>query len=284
MRRENLSITINDFDLEEFKTYLYERENSNATIEKYMTDVRTFYNFLNGSQTVNKKCLVAYKDWLVEHYAITSANSMIAALNQFLLFMEAGALRIKRLKIQRQLFAQQEKELNREEYQRLINAAKAKGKPELALIIETICSTGIRISELHYFTVENVKQGRIRVQNKGKNRVILIPAALKMKLLYFSQKQQRTKGCIFVTRTGRSRNRSNIWSDMKALHQTAGVDAIKIFPHNLRHLFARVYYAATKDFVGLADLLGHSSLEVTRIYTATASDTYQQRIEGLMLV
>lgn len=284
MRRKTLSMTINDSDLTDFKAYLYERENSNATIEKYTTDIRTFYHFLGDSRSINKQCLVAYKEWLAGHYAITSANSMIAALNQFLLFIEAGALKIKRFRVQKQLFAVEEKELSREEYQRLIDTAIVKGKPELALIIETICATGIRISELQYFTVEDVKRGRIQVQNKGKNRIILIPSALKSKLLCFSAKHQRKKGCIFVTRTGKPRNRSNIWAEMKALHQDAGVDAAKIFPHNLRHLFAKVYYAATKDFVGLADLLGHSSLEVTRIYTATASETYQQRVEGLGLV
>ena len=284
MRRENICITINDEDLQEFRIYLYERENSEATIRKYMTDIRTFYRFLDKNRDVSKQCLVDYKNWLAGNYAVSSVNSMLVALNQFLVFLEAGTLKVKRLNVQRNLFAIQDKELSKEEYYHLLKAAEEKGKPALSLMIETICSTGIRVSELSYFTVDSIKQGRIQVQNKGKTRIILMPKALKMKLLYFVQKQHITKGCVFVTRTGKPKNRSNIWAEMKALHREAGVDAVKIFPHNLRHLFARVYYAATNDIAGLADLLGHSSLEVTRIYTSATSQTYQKRLEMLGLV
>lgn len=284
MKKEREQVIIEDSDLDGFREYLYERENSEATIQKYLTDLRTFYQFLNGKKKIDKQHLIAYKEWLVENYAVSSVNSMIAALNQFLIYVEAGKLRIRRIKVQKQLFASQEKELSREEYKRLLNAARDLGKPVLALIIETICSTGIRISELPFFKAENIKCGRICVYNKGKMRVILIPEALRKKLLFFIQKQGITEGCIFRTRTGKPKDRSNIWAQMKALHKEAGVDAMKVFPHNLRHLFARIYYVTTKDFAGLADLLGHSSLEVTRIYTSTASQTYQKRLEGLGLV
>ena len=180
--------------------------------------------FRRGSLgTVSYTHLDVYK-----RQAVSSVNSMLVALNQFLVFLEAGTLKVKRLNVQRNLFAIQDKELSKEEYRHLLKAAEEKGKPALSLMIETICSTGIRVSELSYFTVDSIKQGRIQVQNKGKTRIILMPKALKMKLLYFVQKQHITKGCVFVTRTGKPKNRSNIWAEMKALHREAGVDAVKI--------------------------------------------------------
>ena len=282
-------ITVGIKDLEGFKEYLIERENSAATVQKYMTDIRTFYRFLGRDKRGDKQCridkqhLIGYKTWLLDHYAVSSANSMIAALNQFLVYAGAGLLRLRRIRVQRQLFAVQEKEMSREEYRKLIAAANTKGKQMLALLIETICATGIRVSELPYFTVENVKSGRIQVRNKGKMRYILIPVLLKAKLMHYIQRAGITRGYIFRTRSGQPKDRSNIWSEMKALHEEAGIDPRKIFPHNLRHLFAKVYYAATKDFAGLADILGHSSLEVTRIYAAPAISVYQGRIESLGL-
>ena len=271
-------------DIKAFQEYLFEREYSMATVRKYVTDMNTFFRFLQGNQEVDKARLLAYKCWLLERYSIASVNSMLAALNQMLVFCGAADLRLKRVKIQRQNFADNGKEMTKEEYRRLIDAALQNGKSQLALIIETICATGIRISELTYFTVEQLRRGNVKVRNKGKTRIILIPDKLRLKLLYYIQRREIQSGCIFVSRNGRPKDRSNIWSEMKALHTRANVSRQKIFPHNLRHLFARVYYGRTKDMSGLADILGHSSLETTRIYTASSGNIYQERIERLGLV
>lgn len=271
-------------DIKAFQEYLYEREYSMATVRKYVTDMNTFLRFLQGNQEVDKARLLEYKSWLLEQYSIASVNSMIAALNQMLVFCGAADLRLKRVKIQRQNFADNGKEMTKEEYKRLKDAALQKGKAQLGMIIETICATGIRISELMYFTVEQLKRGSVEVRNKGKTRIILIPDKLRLKLLYYIQRRQIRSGCIFVSRNGRPKDRSNIWSEMKALHIKANVSRQKIYPHNLRHLFARVYYGMTKDMSGLADILGHSSLETTRIYTASSGNIYQERIERLGLV
>lgn len=271
-------------DIKAFQEYLYEREYSMATVRKYVTDMNTFFRFLQGNQEVDKARLLDYKSWLLEHYSISSVNSMLAALNQMLVFCGAADLRLKRVKIQRQNFADNGKEMTKEEYKRLKDAALQNGKAQLGMIIETICATGIRISELTYFTVEQLKRGSVKVRNKGKTRIILIPDKLRRKLLYYIQRRQIRSGCIFVSRNGRPKDRSNIWSEMKALHTRAKVPRQKIYPHNLRHLFARVYYGITKDMSGLADILGHSSLETTRIYTASSGNIYQERIERLGLV
>lgn len=284
MEREQLQITVGELEQTEFISYLYERENSEATVAKYNTDIRTFYRFLKDDSQVNKAKLVAYKEWLMERYAVSSANSMIAALNQFLIFLGAGSLRLKRICVQKQMFLKDEKEMSKSEYKKLVETARKLGRHKLALLMETICATGIRISELPYFTVSAVRRGKIEVRNKGKIRIILMPEALRKKLLYFAEKEQIKKGCIFVTRSGRPKNRSNIWAEMKALHKDAGVKAEKVFPHNLRHLFARVYYQMYKDIVGLADILGHSSLETTRIYMASVSDVYRERFQKMQLV
>lgn len=204
---------------------------------------------------------------------------MLAALNQFLDFLGLGILKIKRVKIQKSLFLREEKELTIEEFKRLLKTAAKEGKEQLALCMETIVSTGIRVSELKFFTVEEVKKEDIVISNKGKYRKILLPKELRRKLLQFAKRQAITKGPIFVTRNGKPKSRTSIWKEMKALKQKAGVEGSKIFPHNLRHLFARMYYEVTKDLVGLGDLLGHSSLNVTRIYTSNTRKIYQKRLD-----
>ena len=211
-------------------------------------------------------------------------NSMLVSLNQLLEYLGGGFLKLKRVKVQKQNFADEDKEMSKEEYIRLKRAAAENGKAQLALIIETICSTGIRISELSYFTVERVRKGYVEVHNKGKSRTILLPEKLRRKLIYYVKKHNILSGCIFVTRNGKPKDRSNLWAEMKALYKQAEVSPEKIFPHNLRHLFARVYYSLTKDLAGLADILGHSSMEVTRIYTAHSGNVYQKRIDSLGLV
>lgn len=284
MKREKIVITLEKEDILEFEKFLFERENSSATIAKYTTDIRTFYNFLQGEMLVDKAAVIRYKEWLMEKYAISSVNSMLAALNQFFLFLGASDLRVKRVRVQKQMFSRQEKELTREEYNRLVKAAKNRGKHQLALLIETVCSTGIRISELPYFTIESVKKGKIIVNNKGKVRLIIIPETLRKKLLYFAKKEHIERGVLFVTRNGNPKNRSNIWTEMKKLHEDSGIEEGKIFPHNLRHLFSRIYYNMTKDIVGLADILGHSSLDTTRIYMSSRSEVYRKILEKMKLL
>lgn len=270
--------------LKAFERYLYERENARATIGKYMTDMRTFFRYLNGRRQIDKSCLLGYKDWLLERYAVNSVNSMLAALNQFLDFLGEGSMKLKRVKTQRPLFLREEKELNRKEYFRLIGAAQKSGKIQLALCMETIAATGVRVSELPYFTVENIKKGRIEIFNKGKYRRILLGGDIRKKLLQYCKKNGIGQGSVFITRSGKPKNRSNLWREMKALKKQAGVSGEKIFPHNFRHLFARVYYQATKDIAGLADLLGHSSLNVTRIYTSGTGQIYQKQLDKLKVL
>lgn len=267
--------------IEEFRQYLYERENARATIQKYISDIETFFNYLAGEAIVDKQKLLDYKEWLLRRYAVSSVNSMLAALNQFLEFLELDFLKVKRIKVQKSLFLQEEKELTREEYRKLVQTALAEGKEQLALCMETIASTGIRISELEFFTVESVRRDYIEIVNKGKYRRIFLPKVLRQKLLFFARKNGIRRGAIFITRTGKKKCRSNIWREMKALKEKAGINGNKIFPHNLRHLFARTYYSITKDLAGLGDLLGHSSLNVTRIYTSNTGKIYQKQLDLL---
>lgn len=267
----------------EFRGYLYEREKAASTIEKYMTDVRTFLSYLDMDYWVDKPKIMEYKEWLCKNYAPASVNSMLASLNQMLEFLGASSLKVKRIKIQSQTFLADGKEMSKEEYKRLLSAAREKSE-QLAMGIETLAVTGARISELAYFTVENVKKGFVEIVNKGKHRTILLSDSLRRKLLYYAVKQEIKRGHIFITRNGRPKNRSNFWREMKALKESANVAGEKIFPHNLRHLFARLFYKQTKDLTGLADLLGHSSLDTTRIYTASSSRHYKKEIENMELL
>lgn len=282
MEKDNL--WIRQDDLKAFEKYLYERENAKATIGKYMTDMHTFYRYLRNRRQIDKSCLREYKEWLLERYAVNSVNSMLAALNQFLDFLGEGSMKVRRVKTQRPLFLREEKELSRKEYIRLIDAARRSGKIQLALCMETIASTGVRISELPYFTVENIKKGKIEIINKGKYRRIFLGADIRKMLLKYCKKNGIKQGPVFITRNGKPKNRSNLWREMKALKKMAGVSGEKIFPHNFRHLFARVYYQATKDIAGLADLLGHSSLNVTRIYTSGTGQIYQKQLDKLKVL
>lgn len=267
--------------IEEFRQYLYERENARATIQKYISDIETFFNYLAGEAIVDKQKLLDYKEWLLRRYAVSSVNSMLAALNQFLEFRELDFLKVRRVKVQKSLFLKEEKELTKEEYRKLVQTALSEGKEQLALCMETIASTGIRISELEFFTVESVRRDYIEIVNKGKYRRIFLPKVLRQKLLLFARKNGIRRGAIFITRTGKKKCRSNIWREMKALKEKAGINGNKIFPHNLRHLFARTYYSITKDLAGLGDLLGHSSLNVTRIYTSNTGKIYQKQLDLL---
>ncbi|WP_394924312.1 tyrosine-type recombinase/integrase [uncultured Robinsoniella sp.] len=277
-------IVLNPNMIEFFRNHLYERENAASTVHKYISDIKEFYRYLNGNYEISKKQILSYKKILIEKYATSSVNTILAALNQFLDFLGIGNLKVKRLKIQKQMFLDREKEMTKSEYERLRETAKKKQKYQLALIIETLASTGARVSELAYFSIERIRSGKIEIVNKGKRRILLLAKSLQKKLIYFSGIKGIKNGCIFVTRTGRPKNRSNIWKEMKKLAIDAGVDVNKIFPHNLRHLFARTYYQLTRDLAGLADLLGHSSLDVTRIYTAESGNVFRKNIERMGLI
>lgn len=291
---EKIRFEIKKEDTEEFCFYLQERENSKATIEKYLRDIRKFFIFIkeneeigekeNERNIVDKEKILAYKDWLMKHYAVSSTNSMLVALNQYLLFREMGRLKVKRIKAQRTDILGMEKFLDKKDFQKLVETAKAFGKDQIAMIMETICATGIRISELKYFCVENLRRGMIRVWNKGKYRVIIIPTILKKKLLIYIEKKKIKKGIIFCTRTGKEKDRSNIWREMKKIAELSGVSLEKVFPHNLRHLFARTFYRETKNLIHLADILGHNSLEVTKIYTTDSIEEWRKNMEKIKLL
>lgn len=282
MEQMDFSIEVSESEIEKFADYLYQKENAKATINKYMADIKKFLSFLADDKRINKKVLLQYKDWLVQKYAVNSVNSMLAALNQFLEFLDVGNLKVKRIKVQKQPFLQDQKELTEKECRKLIVTAIAEGKEQLALCIETIACTGIRISEIKYFTVERVRSGKIEIYNKGKYRRIFLPKVLQRKLLSYCHNNQIAEGWIFVTKNGKLKDRSNIWREMKRLKEKAGVAESKIFPHNFRHLFARIYYKVTKDITGLADLLGHSSINVTRIYTATTETVFQKKLDKIV--
>lgn len=273
--------TIKKEFIEEFQTYLYEKEHARATILKYITDIRTFYKYLGDTLIVNKDVLIGYKEWLLKKYAVSSANSLIVALNQFLCFLNKGKMKLRRVKTQKQMYLKQEKVLTQNDYYTLIKTAKKKGKEQLALIIETIGSTGIRISELQFFTVESVKAGRVDIYNKGKYRVVLLPKVLRLKLMRYLASSDISTGVVFQTKNGNAKDRSNIWREMQSLADDCNVKKAKIFPHNFRHLFARTFYKVTKNLVNLADILGHNSMEVTRMYAMNSLKESQKHMENV---
>lgn len=267
----------------EFEQHLRDEERSAATVEKYMHDVRCFRDFV-GEREISKKNVVQYKCELEKRYALSSANSMIAALNCFFKFCDWHDLCIKQFKIQRDAYCSEEKELTRAEYIRLLNEANAKKNERLNLIIQTICGTGIRVSELEYITVEAAKSGEALVKCKAKNRKIFIVTGLRKKLLAYAKEQNIRSGKIFVTRSGKPISRYNIWKEMKSLCEGAQVSPSKVFPHNLRHLFARTFYSIEKDIAKLADILGHASVDTTRIYIVTSGREHKKRIEKMHLI
>lgn len=267
----------------EFKIHLQNEEKSENTVEKYIRDVRAFAEF-SGDNEITKETVIAYKEHLKAIYKIRSVNSMLASLNGLFSFLGWYELKVKAIKLQQQIYCPEEKELTKAEYMRLVNTAKRKGNERLNLILQTICSTGIRVSELQFITVEAVKHGEATVSLKGKTRSVFIVKELKKKLLLFAQKQNIKSGMIFVTRTGKAISRTNIWREMKALCEQANVNPQKVFPHNLRHLFARVFYGIEKDIAKLADILGHSSINTTRIYIISTGTEHRRRMENMRLI
>ena len=263
---------------------MLENEKSAATVEKYLRDTAAFMVFL-AEREVTKELAIAYKQKLIEDgYAIRSINSMLASITSLFSFLGWYDCKVKAIKLQRQIFCSEDKELTKAEYLRLINAAQQKKNDRLNLIIQTICGTGIRVSELQFITVEAVKRGEATVNCKGKIRTIFIVTSLKKKLLQYAKEKHITTGTIFVTRTGKPVSRTNIWREMKSLCEQANVNPNKVFPHNLRHLFARTFYGIEKDIAKLADILGHSSINTTRIYIVSTGDEHRKRMENMRLV
>lgn len=284
----NTNYSENIKKLEEYKEWLLEDEKSKNTIEKYTRDILLFLDYLKeeyeDGEAVTKQHLIKFKEKLEGSYAISSANSMLVAVNVFLKYLGLEPLRVKLFKVQKQVFSEESRELSKMDYMKLIDTAKILHKNRLCLVMETICSTGIRISELEYITVEAVKIGRAEISCKGKKRIIFIPKKLCKKIVSYIKDNKIGTGIIFRTKTGRSLDRSNIWREMKNLCAEAGLEATKVFPHNLRHLFARTYYKIKKNIVHLADILGHSNINTTRIYTISSGTEHMREIEELGLV
>lgn len=274
---------LNQERIRQFEAHLFFEERSAATVEKYLHDLRVFYAFMDGKK-LNKTAVLEYKSDLLNKYAVTSANSMLAAVNAFFRFLGFYELCVKQYKIQKSAFCPEEKELTKAEYVRLIEAAKRKGNERMNLIIQTICGSGIRVSELQYITVEAVGRGEAFVNSKGKNRRIFIVAELRKKLLSYIKMQNIKSGAVFVTKNGKPVSRHNIWRDMKALCNDADVSPSKVFPHNLRHLFARTFYRLEKDIAKLADILGHTSINTTRIYIVTTATEHKRKMENMRLI
>lgn len=270
--------------IDAFCTALQTSEHSPNTIQKYRRDLSAFYAWLPPEKQVDKELVLSYKAEKIQQYATSSLNSMLAALRSFFNHMEWYDCNVKLLKVQRRIFTPKEQELSRSEYERLVTTAESRGKLRLSLLLQIMASTGIRVSEIPYITVEAVKKGKAEISLKGKIRVVWLPGKLCRKLLKYARKAHITSGAIMCTRQGRALNRKEIWVQMKSLCRAAEVDAQKVFPHNLRHLFARLYYTAQHDIVKLADLLGHSNVETTRIYLRTNGEEHLHSIEQLGLI
>ncbi len=267
-----------------YSHHLQAEEQAAATVEKYLRDVRAFFTWLEG-RAVTKEVVTQWKESLLsQQYASSTINAMIAALNGLFRFLGWEDCRVKFLKVQKRLFREQSRELTRQEYDSLVAEAKERGQSRLALVMETICATGIRVSEVKYITVEAVRRSRVEISLKGKIRTILLPNKLRRKLEKYAKKQKIASGEIFLTRSGKSLSRRQIWAEMKGLCKYANVEPSKVFPHNLRHLFARAFYKTCKDIARLADVLGHSSIETTRIYLLTTGKEHIKQLDRLGFV
>lgn len=270
--------------LSAYEAWLRDEEHSRGTMEKYLRDVRTFAKWLNERE-LTKEATIEWKEHLIETgYAAVTINSMLSALNGFFTFIGRGDCHVKFLKIQQRMFRAESRTLTFDDYTKLVKTAEDQGNTRVALLLETICATGIRVSEVRYITVEAVRQGVAEISLKGKIRSIAIPGKLRKKLLKYAKKRKITSGEIFLTRSGKGVNRRQIWAAMKALCKAAKVESSKVFPHNLRHLFARQFYKVSHDIVKLANTLGHSSIETTRIYLITTSNENAEEMELLGLV
>lgn len=271
-------------EIRSFTVQLQSEDRSPGTIGKYQRDIRVFTTWLGGRELTRETAAAWREHLLCADYAPSTINSMLSAVNRFLKFLGREDCRIKFLRIQRKAFREQRRELSKAEYQRLLEAARNCGRERLGLLMETICSTGIRVSEVRYITIEAIRWGRADISLKGKIRSILLPSRLCRKLLKYAKKQKIASGEIFLTKSGKSLSRRQIWREMKALCKKAGVENSKVFPHNLRHLFAASFYQVCKDIVKLADILGHSSINTTRIYLVTTGAEHARQMERLGLI
>lgn len=258
-------------------------EKSKATINKYVRDVRTFLRFMGEDAEVTKERVISYKNYLAEKYEISSANSMIAAVNYYLRMIGRSDCAVKAFKVQKAAFRLQEREMTKEEYYRLLDTAKEKGDIRLYMVMQTICATGIRISELPFISVQALHTRRAVVSLKGKTRTVILPQELCRELKCYVRERKIRNGSVFVTRGVNAMDRSNILHAMKRLCDSAGVEKSKVFPHNLRHLFAVTYYRMEKDVCHLADILGHSNINTTRIYTMISCEEQEEQLSGLGL-
>ncbi len=275
---------ITERSIDNFRQWLFGEERQPGTIDKYLRDVRELMIYLKG-QEITRETVSEWKTYLLSEkklYPVT-INSKLAAVGTYCRFAGIDC-RVKFYKIQRKLFCEENKDLQKDEYLRLLEAAKKSGNSRIALIIETIGATGIRVSELKYITMEAVSNGIARIHLKGKIRTILLPGKLRAKLLKYARKRKIAFGEIFITKSGKSISRKQIWAEMKALCERANVEKSKVFPHNLRHLFAKLYYRATRDIAKLADLLGHSTIETTRIYLLTTEYEHSRQLNNLGLL
>ena len=277
-------MTVSSRELSAFSAHLRQEDRSSGTTGKYLHDCTGFALWL-GDRALTPEAAAQWREHLLQKgYAPATVNSMLSAVNRLLKFLGREECRVRSLRIQRRTFREQRRELTRGEYQRLLDAAAGLGRERLALLMETICATGIRVSEVRYITVEAARAGRTEIRLKGKIRTILLPSKLCRKLLKYARKQKTASGEIFLTRSGAPVSRRQIWREMKALCKEAGVEASKVFPHNLRHLFATAFYRACRDIVKLADVLGHSSIDTTRIYLMTTGAEHARQMEKLGLV
>ena len=281
--RKNPPFTLTPAQVRRYLLHLKEQERAASTMQKYIHDLHVLMAYLDGAP-LTKAALIDWKDALTAAYAPATVNAMLAAVNGFLTFAERKDLAVRPLKIQKSLFTDESRELTRAEYARLVTAAGQRHNERLSLVMQTICATGIRVSELQYITVQAVRAGRAEIANMRKHRIGFLPAKLCRLLEKYLHKQHITAGAVFVTRTGKPLDRSNIWREMKALCESAGVEPGKVFPHSLRHLFARTYYSLEKDLSRLADILGHSSVSTTRIYTAESGHVHARQLERLGLI
>lgn len=276
-------MTVTYEQLDTFRAMLENEEKSAATLDKYCRDARYFARWL-GDQPLTHQAALQYKAELLTRFAASSVNSMLAALNSFFRAIGRQDCRVRQVRVQYQTYCSEDRELSAQEYAALVRAARQQGRTRTALLLQTICATGIRVSELSAITVEAARKGVAVVRCKGKLRRVLLPSRLQSKLLRYARRRRIAYGPVFVTRTGQPLDRSNIWREMKSLCRTAGVDSAKVFPHNLRHLFARSFYRLERDLAKLADLLGHSSINTTRIYVRTTSAEHRKYLEQMQLV
>lgn len=278
-----METTYYEIQIEDYLNYLHDEEYSQATIKQYRSDILCFFSFLNVGE-LTKEAVLSYKEKLEQKYQPVSVNAKLSALNSFFCFMGREDLKLKFLRIQKSAFCSAEKELSKAEYLRLVKAAKEKKNEKLALLLQTIGSTGIRVSEVKYITAKAVCRGEAVIRLKGKTRTILLPKKLQKSLKDYMRRKKIIDGPVFITRTGQPLDRSNIWKMMKALCRDAGVDQKKVFPHNLRHLFARCFYAVDKDIAKLSDILGHSNINTTRIYIIASGVEHRRCLDALGMV